>query len=288
MRRTQLAGLNCMFCGNRIAGDLDAEFCAGCGGPRHHGCRGPELTAGSDSRCGNCGAEKSQADAALTRPERDETSTRSDFQFGQLGTLVSDQAFGIPFAFDQYGTIRGQARKSVRCEACGLEYVYLVERTGRGKGRNLFFLDNEGAKQQAKARASEDLEAALDRACEVVPCPGCGNIQAHMIPRARMLRRRWALKTGSVLLAIGGFLCLPAAIATQFYQHGADPKIMILLWLLCGAGLIGGVGLIVWKYFSGRRYDPNREDVELRKRMGQSRVVAHAEFEKGRSLGAKH
>ena len=64
----QLTGLNCMLCGERIVGDLDAEFCPGCGGPRHTACRSPEPPAGADTRCETCGVEKSRVAAALTRP----------------------------------------------------------------------------------------------------------------------------------------------------------------------------------------------------------------------------
>jgi hypothetical protein len=41
-----------------------------------------------------------------------------------------------------------------------------------------------------------------------------------------------------------------------------------------------GVGFVIGKFVSAFRYDPNREDVESRKRLGQSRAILRKEMEK--------
>jgi hypothetical protein len=52
LRMPQLVGQNCVHCGQRIAGELDARFCRGCGAPVHDRCARPGMGSG----CPQCGA----------------------------------------------------------------------------------------------------------------------------------------------------------------------------------------------------------------------------------------
>lgn len=64
----QLAGLHCMFCHLRICGELDAEFCSGCGGPRHLACRAKNLIPADGTYCPTCGVERAVVADALVHP----------------------------------------------------------------------------------------------------------------------------------------------------------------------------------------------------------------------------
>lgn len=80
----QLVGLNCMFCGQRIVGELDAEFCGECRGPRHLGCRGAASVAPLNTHCQTCGMERSKVPDSLLRPRI--TSTPSDVVGARSGS----------------------------------------------------------------------------------------------------------------------------------------------------------------------------------------------------------
>src|SRR6185503_1893588 len=110
---------NCMFCGERIIGDLDAEFCAGCSGPRHCTCRGPDAQAGDGLHCSVCGAEWTPESERLTRPGAVPVPAGGDTGTRQSGFPVGDAFFGIPYALHYTATVRGQAPKRVSCEQCG-------------------------------------------------------------------------------------------------------------------------------------------------------------------------
>src|SRR4051794_36030586 len=97
----------------------------------------------------------------------------------------------IPYGQKYTTTLRGRVPKLVKCEQCSLEYVYHLSRSARGEGTSFLFLNNEGAQSSAEGEARARLLAALMKACEPVPCPGCGHVQQHMVPRARQLRHRW-------------------------------------------------------------------------------------------------
>jgi hypothetical protein len=80
---------------------------------------------------------------------------------------------------------------------------------------------------------------------------------------------------------------LPAGIMTGVAMSNkgggggwALGTVAVALWALVAVGGICAVGLPIYKLLSSRRYDPNSEDVEARKRLGQQQAVTLEEYEK--------
>jgi rhomboid protease GluP len=95
-----------------------------------------------------------------------------------------------------------------------------------------------------------------------------------MIPRARRLRWRWMLNVGACLTIglipfglIGGIVI---GINEQRGDSAISGETFVGILTLLG-GL--GVALISCKFLSDRWYDPNAQDVEAHKRLGQSRAT---------------
>ena len=58
--------------------------------------------------------------------------------------------------------VRGSIMKPATCEECGTEYVYRVDREGKGQGSSIYFLDNDGAQVRAYEAAQRSLRKALE------------------------------------------------------------------------------------------------------------------------------
>jgi hypothetical protein len=189
----------------------------------------------------------------------------------------------IPVGLNYDVTLTGQAPKLVRCEACGYEYVYLLETSASGHGSSLLFLDNEGAQNRAHETAHVVLDAALQHGCAVVPCAQCGHVQAHMIPQARREYRRWMFKTGMYLLVSGAILAAPAILLTMI-DNGSRSGHPVTVALAIAAVVLIGSGLIL-PYVRSRlaqKYDPNALTADFRKVWGDSLSVGKDEFIKMR------
>jgi hypothetical protein len=185
----------------------------------------------------------------------------------------------IPIGIDYTSTMSGAVLKFVRCEHCGTEYVYQLERTATGEGTSFLFSDNKGASARAASRAEDALRRKLERGVDLVPCPACGWYQQNMLPRARREHRRWMLNTGACL-TIG---LIPVALIGGLISAGqvgtpAIPWPVILAGLVVLAAL--GIGLMVGKFILARGYDPNSQDVETSKQLSQERAMLRDEFER--------
>jgi hypothetical protein len=185
----------------------------------------------------------------------------------------------IPVGMKYSATARGEVPKLVKCEGCGLEYVYLLRARGEGNASSMLFLDNQGAQLRARERAEKQLAAALETGVGVVPCPGCGRIQENMVPLAQKGRHPWML-----LLAIFAFLgaalmLVPAACIFSTAPSRTPEEWRGAVWLLAdlGLALVGGILLLVRARLS-RRYDPNSEPLEERKRWGQEAAWTKEEY----------
>jgi hypothetical protein len=180
---------------------------------------------------------------------------------------------------DYTSTASGAVLKLVRCEQCAAEYVYQMQRTATGGGTSLLFLDNEGAADRAAARAEQSLQRKLERGVDLVPCPACGWYQQTMFVKARRQYRRWMLYAG-LCLTLG---LIPVSFIGAVINAGPRdvPKIP---WPLYFAGVLVlaavGIALIVAKFILAARYDPNKQDVEHRKRVGQERALLRKDFER--------
>jgi hypothetical protein len=185
----------------------------------------------------------------------------------------------IPYALTYKTTLRGHVPKLVQCEQCGQEYVYLLEQTVVGQGTSFLFLDNQGAQERSAAQAEAALRKGLEEGCEVVPCPACGRVQQHMIPRARQLRHRWMLRIAIGLLAAAGVIALPALVNTLIDGITSGmTAFAVALWVTVGLALGCGIALLIWRRRLTRDYDPNREPEGTRKSTGQRLAVSKEEF----------
>jgi hypothetical protein len=168
----------------------------------------------------------------------------------------------------------GKTTKVVRCEACGRHYAYALQRTGRGHDKGEVGLG--WINQVALAQAKANLQERLDTGIEAVPCPACGWYQSSMIPEARRLHRPWMHHVG-LCLTIG---LIPVAVLGLAAMQVNPPP---LPWPIAVAGLVcllvAGIGILLWRDYLAGRHDPNKEDVETRKRNGQSRAILLSEQE---------
>lgn len=185
----------------------------------------------------------------------------------------------IPYAMEYSSTLRGAVLKVVHCEQCQVEYFYRLERTGQGTGTSLLFLDNEGAAGRATVEAHQSLTAKLERGVDLVPCPSCGWYQRDMLPRARREYRRWMFYVAACLT----FGLFPLAFLGAIF-NSVNPDSPPIPWPLFIAvvAVLGSLGVGLWlvRFVSCRRYDPNRLDVELRKRLGKARALRREDLDK--------
>jgi hypothetical protein len=179
---------------------------------------------------------------------------------------------GYGAAKSAQGTVaqaRGQTTKVVRCESCGQNYSYELKRTGHGKAPGVV---SSRAHSLANERAEEDLRRKLVKGIEAIPCPACGWYQSGMIAKARRRHRRGMLYVGQCL-TLGVFPVAAIGLLINSEDKASPP----IPWPIFVAGLVCllavGVVLLIWRHNLTRRYDPNEEDVEARKRYGQARAT---------------
>jgi hypothetical protein len=178
----------------------------------------------------------------------------------------------IPVGSDHVCVITGRAAKLVRCEACRLEFVYVVERSAESSAFSLLFLDESGAEKRAAESATRRLNSFLDRAVDPVPCPGCGWVQRHMFRPARALHRRGLLVAGGVV-AIGVIPLTLVGGLLNALVPAVGPAIPWPLFLkLMGLVLAIGVGLMLAKVVLAYRFDPNAGDRDLNRMLGRERA----------------
>ncbi len=177
-------------------------------------------------------------------------------------------------------TVRGRTPKLVQCEKCAYEYVYFMSRKGYGEARSLMFLDNKGAANRATDQARERLAYKLDHSCDPVPCPACGWYQENMVARARHLRYGWLGITLTVLYPVTVVMAMLAGFVTMDNKDpSSDTKqIIMVLWIMSGVFGALTVGLTVLSRRLHRRFNPNGENVEERKKRGQSRTISKKEY----------
>lgn len=150
---------------------------------------------------------------------------------------------GIPIGRSYTATVQGSVLKSNRCEKCGAEYVYEIERSATGSGSSLLFLDNDGAEERAATSARDKLYDKLESAVDAVACPSCGWYQRDM---ARHLKRQ------SVVIAL--VLGLPLVAIASWLGYGASDQWVSGL-IFIGIALAGEFSWIGWCLIQ----NPNKE-----------------------------
>jgi hypothetical protein len=185
----------------------------------------------------------------------------------------------IPYGMKYTSTVGGTVVKLVHCESCQGEYVYQMARKASGSGSSFLFNDNEDAAARAAAYAEQALLQKLNAGVDVVPCPACGWVQRHMVPKARRLHCRWMFHVGVGLTA--GLI--PLAMFGGIF-NGISRAGPTIPWPVFGACLVAlfllGIGLIIGKAVLASRYDPNTTDVETRKQQGQWRAMLRQDYER--------
>ena len=187
-----------------------------------------------------------------------------------IGSLAHGAAHAAHSARRATASVPGQTTKVVRCEACGRNYAYELKRMGHGQADG----HSGNSSSLARQRAEADLQHLLEIGMEVIPCPACGWYQSNMIPKVRRRHRRWMVYVGQCL-TIGLIpVAIIGGIMNGSHENQAKPP---LPWPIFAAGLVCvfavGIGMFIWKYKLAQSYDPNDEDVEARKRYGQSRAM---------------
>lgn len=157
---------------------------------------------------------------------------------------------GIPYGRRYSSTFALRAWIPVRCEHCGALFAYKIERTVRGEGSSILWLDNEGASERARDEAVRAAEFALKSALEPVPCITCGSYQAAMI---HLLRQResdsgYLLALTSCIVWLFWTGCSDELRTTDFISLGTHMPRIIALIALIGC-LVGGL-------VAGHRLDP--------------------------------
>lgn len=162
--------------------------------------------------------------------------------------------------------------KMVRCEVCATEFAYQMTRAAEGTAEAFLFLDMKGAEQQAQDRATDAARKKLEDDSDLVPCPGCGHYQEHMIRDAR--RRR--LPGMKVLGLVSLFLAFCAALVAWLLA-----QLMTVLVIATGLAVTAGgfsFLMLYCRHVFNRRFDPNRYNVEARIAKGRARTIRKEEF----------
>jgi hypothetical protein len=177
-------------------------------------------------------------------------------------------------------TVCGRAAKLVKCEECGLEYVYLYTALIDGESASVAYLGTGAAREQAAEVANRRLAGALERGGSVVPCLRCGRVQEHMVALARKGRHRRLFYAGVFALMaavpLGGMTAL--ALATEGLVGPGGLTEGAGLAAAFVALLLGGAWLLRHRRRLCARYDPNGEPLEQRKAHGRLRAWTKEEF----------
>jgi hypothetical protein len=153
-----------------------------------------------------------------------------------------------------------------------------MTRSVSGQGTSLLFLDNQGAANRATTQAAAVLERTLEASCDPVPCPSCGWYQQPMVLLLRRRHHRWLFTTGVALLTLAAILFLVANVGSSMNEHQPGTVPTGLLWAIMATAVVLSPGLILFRCYLARRYEPNQGDAEARKRLGQARTIRPEEY----------
>ncbi len=148
----------------------------------------------------------------------------------------------------------GQRLARVECDRCGTGYCYQLSRVGTGVGVAPYCLGQARAARLAEQRAAKELERALDRGRELVPCPKCSWINEDLVQGYRRTRYRlW----GRVAFYILGTAILLALTLVPLLAFGDPDALPIVALILLGIVLLSGGTLGIQMWLRGR-INPNR------------------------------
>ena len=173
-------------------------------------------------------------------------------------------------------TVSRAVPRHVQCEHCGAEFVYNLERAGRGEAGYGLLTDQETVNQRAFEAACVDLAKEIDTGVEAVPCPACFKYQAHMAEAARQIQWGWVRGLGGQALLYLPFAVVGAIlVAVVAFPKDTDTAITIAASL---AGVLLLAGLITLLVFRFSPCDPNRWSESYRKAQADSLAIPRADF----------
>jgi hypothetical protein len=178
----------------------------------------------------------------------------------------------IPLGSEHYATHTDSALKTEHCEKCGAEYAYVMTRTAEGSAFNPLFLDAEGAKRWAAARAQVNTQVVLASASDTIPCPRCGWFQKKMVETMRKRLASGMVVASCVFFLIGGVVAILLWTMLRTPPLPGREEVVGLMFLVGIAWLFGSVLGIVARN-KRKRFAPNQSDVEERKAFGRRHAM---------------
>jgi len=176
-------------------------------------------------------------------------------------------------------TTKGRVFKTVACENCRGEFVYLLTRDATGCASTAMFWNRTGTQELAAVRAQAGLRNALERGLDPVPCPACGWYQSAMIPLVRRAHRYWMCVAGSMLVYLAVLFAVLGGLGLLSKEQDVVAMGTSLLWAAAWAAGIG-CGLLVVRKGLADRLRPNDGDSEARIQLGQQLAKTRAEFDR--------
>lgn len=175
--------------------------------------------------------------------------------------------------------VSGWVARSVTCEHCQGEYVYVLTREGAGFASGLLGFD-ENAPIYAARQANAELRRSLARDQDPVPCPSCGWYQRSMVGLIRDQHRGWLGIAGAFLIYASALIGVPGMM---IWALSVEPKAVrgAVSFIEAGAwgSSVGGVLILIRRTLAlGVR--PNEGDPQARMEISRRRAWTRAEFDK--------
>jgi hypothetical protein len=168
------------------------------------------------------------------------------------------------------GTVSGTRAKEVKCEKCEFDYVYVVTCKATGP------LSSTTGRQHDTV--NHTLEVMLDNAVEPARCPSCAWLQSDMVVLVKQRYKRWMLTAGGMALAVSvlGLVLGIAALLDKGSTAGKAEVIVSALILVVSVGLFASRAQLV------SHFDPNSQQAEAQKTVGNAIVLTQEEYERQR------
>jgi hypothetical protein len=169
------------------------------------------------------------------------------------------------------GTVTGSRAKTVKCEKCQFDYVYMVTCKATGS------LSSPTGKEHHTV--NHTLDVMLDNAIEPIPCPACGWLQSGMIPITKARYKRWMILAGNVTLMVA-IVGMGLGLATITDKSNLAGK-----WELTWSALllVVSIGLYAGRAYLASQFDPNAIAPEIQKAIGQQLSITQEAYEKQRT-----
>jgi len=173
---------------------------------------------------------------------------------------------------------KGAEFRTVVCENCQVEFVYLLTRKAEGWATGVMFLDWD-APDRAARRAEAELRRTLAQDQDPVPCPSCGWYQQSMVPLLRARHRGWMSVAGAFLLYAAALVSVPGALAWIFSKDPAGARAAASFVQAGVWGAAAGGGLILARRVLASGVRPNDGDSEARMELGRRLARTRGEFD---------